>query len=245
MKKMIAWLLILSLTLSGCTAGGQEAQQTSEPTAQTTAPIQPAVQQTDAAQATQSSEETLAPAYADVMPLPATIDVNALTDCTVSISLENGGIYEDESGCVWMDATVYTYDLYDLVDIAGLGQGSTIFINGNVVTVEQYEQIGPFILINGGLDQGGHELTTDENGVYYEIGYSDMRSWYPLGKVTLPVAPDFSCTDSSDLDADPIVRTARDLMELDQDMASLFEPQNTTIVIESGTVTQMTRIYMP
>ena len=55
-----------------------------------------------------------------INPLPETLDVNALDNCTVAVSLEKGNAYVDDSGKMVMDVTVYSYELYDMADIAAL-----------------------------------------------------------------------------------------------------------------------------
>ena len=60
-----------------------------------------------------------------ISPLPETLDINALDNCTVAISLENGGAYVNDGGKMVMDVTVYSYELYDMVDIAALKESKT------------------------------------------------------------------------------------------------------------------------
>ena len=93
-----------------------------------------------------------------ILPLPASIDMNQLENCTVAISLEQGDAYVDDTGAMQMDVTVYTYDLYDMVDMAGLKEGDTIVIREQEVEISSIERTERGILINGGLDENGYEF---------------------------------------------------------------------------------------
>lgn len=234
MKKLIASVLSLVFVLSlvGCNADRsapnvpekpQETQQTEAPTMQ---------------QEVQTA--------AVIAPLPVTVDITNLEDCTVAVSLEEGDFYTDEAGTIRMDVTVFVYDLYDLVDISLMKEGDTILRGQEKVLISSIERTeNGSVLINGGPDLGGFCLCTADNTVYYELGYSDTKSYYPLGKVSLPVSPDFICNDSSDLDKGAVSYRAEDFLAGTGTIDYLFNAHNTTIQIEAGLVTAMTRVYTP
>lgn len=46
---------------------------------------------------------------------------------TQAVSLKKGDVYVDDTGALQMDVTVYTYDCYDMVDMASLEVGETTF----------------------------------------------------------------------------------------------------------------------
>lgn len=181
-----------------------------------------------------------------VKPLPVTIDLNHLEDCIIAVSLDKGDVYRDKSGAVQMDVTVYVYDLYDMVDIALLKEGDTILLRQKEVVIDSIERKdNGAVLINGGLDVGGYELYTSGNTVYYERGYSDTKFYYELGKVTLPVSDKFIYNDASDLDKDAVIYHAEDFLKDTVGLKYYFGPNNTTIQIEGGYVTEMTMVYVP
>ena len=76
-----------------------------------------------------------------ILPLPVTIDINNLDNCTVAVSLEQGDAYVDDTGAMQMDVTVYTYDLYDMVDISSLKEGDVIVIREQEVKITSIEHI--------------------------------------------------------------------------------------------------------
>lgn len=224
MKKIGLLLLVLCCLLTACGSSQTDANQTED---------QPQINENDTTAVT-------------VTPLPVTLDIEQLDNCTAAVSLQEGSVAADENGTVQMTVTVYTYDLYDMVDIANLKVGDTIIIRQEEIQItELTRDDAGNVLINGGLDVGGYELHTAENGVYFEIGYSDIKSYFAIGETTLPVSPDFTYTDSSVLEQDPVVYTVSDFLAEDSAIEYHFVPDNTSIVIENGTILSMSRIYTP
>ena len=180
-----------------------------------------------------------------VSPLPNHIDINNLDNCTVAVSLEKGDAYVDDTGAMQMDVTVYTYDLYDMVDIATLKEGDIIIIRGEEVKVTSLERTDRVLLINGGLDEGGYEFATDETTVWYESGYSDIKSYYEVGKATIRVSADMNFYDRSDLDKGEVIYYPGDFLTDNAGIVYHFVPNNTSLVIENGMIIEMYRNYMP
>jgi hypothetical protein len=181
-----------------------------------------------------------------ITPLPSTVNVNELKDCTVAVSLNKGDVYVDDAGIMQMKVTVYDYDLYDMIDISKLAVGDTIVIGGEDVVVSSLERnsVGTLI-INGGLEQGGFELTTDESGVFYETGYSDAKSYYSIGEATIRVSTEFEYCDKSDLDSEEKCYYPGDFFCDDAGIDYNFTPHNTSIVIQDGQIIAMNRVYVP
>ena len=243
MKKMILLMTILCCLLAAC--GSPNPSETIA--VPTVADPEPPLLTTEPTQIP-TDAPTEAPVAAVIMPLPTTLDVNSLDNCTVAVSLEQDGAYYG-SGITQiptMNVTVYTYDLYDMVDIAALSGGDTILIQDEEVVIEALERTeNGDIIINGGLDMGGFELRTDENTVYYEVGYSDAKYWRELGEFSGEVSADFIFTDTSDLDKGPVTYTFDDLVNVNYDPLPGFGPQNTTITIQDGYIISMERVYTP
>ena len=230
MKKLIVFFISLCLFLVGC-------NNASPVPAETTVPVV-----TEASEDTVATESTEAPRI--IMPLPDTTMEN-LTDAILSVSLEEGGAYVDGTGKMQMDLKIYTYDKYDMVDIANLKVGDILFGHTSDVTVTSIERNDAgTIFINGGLDAGGFDLVTDEDGVFYEMGYSDHKSWYEVGKATIRVSADFEFTDSSDLDVGEVVYYPGSFL-VGEVTNYDFTPYNTTIRVENGQIVELNRVYIP
>ena len=178
-----------------------------------------------------------------IHPLPDTLDINALDNCTVAVSFEKEDINVDEDGKITMNATVYTYELYDMVDIASLKENDVIVRRNEEVKVEKLERLeSGLVRINDGEENGGFDLISNDGTVYYETGMSDLKAYYESGTVKLPVSEKFEYVDESDLDAEPKHYSIDDLMA---ETEYNFTPNNTSVVIENAVVIKMNKVYMP
>jgi hypothetical protein len=203
----------------------------------------PPEQITEAAQTETEAAETVTAAV--IHPLPDTT-MEALEDSVVNISFEQDDVYRDGDGNVFLRMKIYSYDKFDMVDISGLKAGDTIrFFDGKIHVDNVERNDYGTVLINGGLDEGGFDLATDDSGVYYVQGYSDMKSWYQVGEAEYPVSGDFVFTDRADLEQGEITCSAEDLLENIHVAEYGYQPQNTTVRIENGQVVAMERCYTP
>ena len=219
MKKIIISLLVLCMILSGC-GNSQETHTEIVVTQPEAEPV------------------------ATIHPLPdSTMD--AIENATFAISLEEGDAYVDDTGIMQMDVTIYSYDLFDMVDIAGLMPGDIIVTHSGEVEVSSVERNDyGTILINGGMEEGGIDLFSDDGGVYYETGFNDAKNWYEVGEVTLRVSTDLEFRDSMDLEKGEQIYYAGSFL-VGEVTDYHFEPHNTTVRTENGQIVFMERIYTP
>ena len=181
-----------------------------------------------------------------INPLPETLDVNALDNCTVAVSLEKGDAYVDDSGKMVMNLTVYSYELYDMVDIASLKENDVIVRRNEEVTITEVERTDSgLVRINGGEENGGFDLVSNDNTVYYETGMNDIKAYYELGKVILPVSVDFRYIDESESETEAKTYYPGDFLTDYAGLEYNFTPNNTTVVIEDGVIIRMNKVYMP
>ena len=71
-----------------------------------------------------------------ISPLPVTIDMNQLDNCTVAVSFEEGDAYVDDNGAMQLDVTVYACDLFDMVDMISLPM-KTAFTMKHYLTMQK------------------------------------------------------------------------------------------------------------
>ena len=181
-----------------------------------------------------------------IKPLPETLDVNALDNCTVAVSLEKGDAYVDDNGKMVMNLTVYSYELYDMVDIASLKENDVIVRRNEEVTITEVEHTASgLVRINGGEENGGFDLVSNDNTVYYESGMNDIKAYYELGKITLPVSVDFRYIDESEPEKEAKTYYPGDFLTDYAGLEYNFTPNNTTVVIEDGVIIAMNKVYMP
>lgn len=226
MKLHILTIVLFCAILSGCTSSGSKPEQTAEPEAVET-----------------KSVETVAPAV--IRPLPDTT-MQALDNAVLNISFAQTDVYQEESGKTILRTQIYTYEKFDLVDISGLKAGDTILLSGEEIQVKSVERNAHgTVLVNGGLDEGGFDLATDDCGIYFVHGYSDMKSWIPVGSAEFVVSDTFVFYDSADLEMGTVVYNAEDLVNAIPESLFGYQPPNTTVRIENGQVAEMNRIYTP
>ena len=114
-----------------------------------------------------------------VSPLPETLNVNSLDNCTVAVSFEKGDVCLDDSGKLVMNASVYSYEIYDIADISTLKADDTIIRRGEEIKITDIERLeSGLVCINGGEENGGFDLATRDDNVYYEIGVNDAKAYY-------------------------------------------------------------------
>ena len=182
----------------------------------------------------------------NISPLPETLDIKALDNCTVAVSLEKGDAKVSDNGKMVMDVTVYSYELYDMADIASLSENDVILRKNEEVKVTELERLeSGLVRINGGEENGGFDLVSNDNTVYYEIGMNDIKAYYELGKATLPVSDEFEYIDESYPDAEAKIYYPGDFLTDDSGIDYSFSPNNTSVVIENGTIIKMNKVYMP
>ena len=236
MKKVLAILLALSvLALSACAAKQVNSDTQKDVSAETAAPSADPEQTEDAQQSAQEAKR--------IEPLAESLDLNALTDATVAASFGAENISKKD-GKMEITLTVYDYDVYDMVDVAQLAVGDTIVVDGKDMVVASREDKDGFVTINGGLEQGGVDLTSDDSGVYYAVGMDDAKSYHELGKITVPVVDGFVLTDNSDLERPDETYAASDLAKLAASEPG-FTANNTLATIEHGELTVLARSYTP
>ena len=238
MKKTLSIIFATLLCLALFVACSSE----TEPGTASSGDIEVLVSDADIAANTTSAEET----GKVIKPLPETLDVNNLDNCTVAVSLEEGGAYVNDEGKMMMDLTVYTYELYDMVDIATLAENDVIVRRNEEVKVASVERLDSGLInINGGEENGGFSLISNDSTVYYEVGMSDYKAYNELGKVSIPVSVDFLYTDESNLDAEPVVYYPGDFLIDTAGIEYNFHPNNTSVVIQDGYIVAMNKLYTP
>ena len=242
MKKwnlVFVMLLAASLLMTGC--GGAASSPETKAPEQVVIETNPAPE-TEAVATDPIVAETEAATI--ISPLPDTTMEN-LRDGILAISLEEGGAYADETGKLHLELTIYSFDQYDVVDIAMMKVGdifATYAGTEEITALETYDN--GMIAINGGLYEDGFDLMTDDSGLYFECGYNDAKNWYQVGTATLPVSADFVYRDTSDLEAGEKVYSGEDF--LNGEVGEFyFTPYDTTIRVENGQIVEMNRMYTP
>ena len=239
MKKLI--LIILTLAMSASLVGCGEKTEEGAPaeSKQTESPKAEAVVNQEASEEAEQKESGVT-----VQPLSDTTMEN-LEDAILSVSFGEGDVYLDDTGKLQMKAKIYTYDKYDMVDVAQMKVGDISVTHTGGVEVQALERSDSGIIyINGGLEEGGFDLVTDESGVFYEVGFNDAKNWYEVGEATIRVSADFKGYDNSDPEQGEVIIYPGDFL-VDGVADYNFTPYNTTIRVEGGQIVEMNRVYTP
>lgn len=181
-----------------------------------------------------------------VKPLPITLSVDALDNCSFAAGFEHADVTKNADGVPVIKLSVYDYELFDMVEISTLKVGDTLLINQASMDVKSLQKDdNGYIIINGGLEDGGCELATNDDGVYYERLMSDAKNYHKIGEATLPLSENFKFEDSSDLGAPERTLTRNDFLTAMETAQWSFSPYATTVTVQSGEITGIRQIFVP
>jgi len=180
-----------------------------------------------------------------VRTLPTGIDLSHLTDATVSASFSTDDFN-------WMGGnlklTIHAEQLYDAVELHQLSVGDTLFYEGAPMVVKEKKEDKGQITINGGMDNGGIDLWSNDGGTYRAVTFDDHSVYVELGEVTLPLSEDFTIIDCGEEPLDPsdTIRQGQKLyLENLKDYRKNFTYLDTKVQIENGVITNITRTWIP
>ena len=182
-----------------------------------------------------------------VEPVSSGLTLEGLTDAALAAVPELASAREQD-GKTLLELTVYDTEHYDIVDIATLQPGDIVVSGGRKFTVETVAQdeFGG-ITVNGGVGLGGLQLSTQENdNGYFSVGLDGEANYYEAGRLTLPLAEDFTFVDAADLSQPEQTLSAADLLALaGRTDDPGFSPVSTTVMVENGQIRQILRIFLP
>ncbi len=180
-----------------------------------------------------------------VKPLPSAFQIDQLKDATISASFS----VEDFS---WKEGKlsmeVFSEDIYDSIQISGLKASDTLIFSGQPIIVKDVKVKDSFVTVNGGIEEGGADLTAKQGGIYRGVQLDDHSIYTKLGKVTLPLARDFLLIDCGENPTDPYdtIRVAQeDYLKKVGDYKKNFSQLNTKVLIKNGIVVSITRRWIP
>ena len=181
-----------------------------------------------------------------VAPLPSGISIDSLSDCTVAASFKTSD-FDWRGGRLCM--TIYSDYRYDAADVARLHVGDTLVYEGDKpLPVDSIERRDSFVIINGGIETGGAELTASGGGTYRATTFDDHSVYRTLGKRTVPLAGDLVIIDCGDNPTDPndTIRSGqKPYLDGLKDYKREFSPLNTRVRIEHGKVKEIHRHWIP
>ena len=180
-----------------------------------------------------------------VKPLPAGIDLANLKDATVPAAFTTADFNWAEGK---LTLTVYAEDLYDTVQLNQVKEGDTVQYGENAVVVKTIKNGNGGIVVNNGYEEGGAEYAAAEGGTYRAVTDDDHSLYTELGKVTLPLAKNFTIVDCGENPTDKSTTISADQKKyLDgvQEYKREFSCLNTKVEVQNGEITKITRVWIP
>ncbi len=179
-----------------------------------------------------------------VEPIQSMYDVNDLSNSEFAASFAADDVKTQENQTS-IHLTAYDYEQFNASEIENLKVGDTLVIDQKEMTVESVEpQSDSWIQINGGLEQDGCDLYKGEDGLYYEMQL-ESKSYQPMTELDLPLTKNFVFMDSSDPDKQGQKYNTEEFLDLLKDDVYGFYPNNSTVTVENGEITQITRNFIP
>ncbi len=181
-----------------------------------------------------------------VAPLDSGLNLDSLRDCTIAVSFKASDI--DWNGGR-MTCSVFSKDLYDAVDVSRMRIGDTLVYDGKPMVIDSIADCRGAKVINGGIENGGAELTSNGGGTYRTMLWDDHSVFTKLGDVQLKLAPDLMFIDCGNDYRDPsdTIRTnyKEYIDRLPDYRKDNFNSLNTELVVEGGVVTEIHRRWIP
>lgn len=179
-----------------------------------------------------------------VEPIQSMYDVNDLSNSEFAASFAADDVKTQENQTS-IHLTAYDYEQFNASEIENLKVGDTLVIDQKEMKVESVEpQSDSWIQINGGLEQDGCDLYKGEDGLYYEMQLESKR-YQPMTELDLPLTKNFVFMDSSDPDKQGQKYNTEEFLDLLKDDVYGFYPNNSTVTVENGEITQITRNFIP
>ena len=228
MKKRLILVIALCLTaLTACSTTPTSSTQSAQPG-----------QSTSAAQSAEPAAEAKI-----IKPMSTgNFDPKNPIDMNTAVSFTAANVHKDGDK-ITLDVTIYEEELFDAVEVTQLKAGDTITAGGKEVKVTKVEELktGGYA-INGGYEQGGITLFPGDGGTYYQVKENDAKTYVKVGTATLPLSDKFELVDNAENANKKL--TAQDMTTLKEDSIG-FNENNTTVTVENGVITNITRAYMP
>lgn len=181
-----------------------------------------------------------------IAPQPAWADVDNLNEGIVPAAFT----LDDFN---WMGGnlklTVYNEDLYDVVDVHQMQVGDTLIYKKEPIVITSLEEDEHgWLVVNGGLEEGGCWLAGYEGGTYRGVEWDDHSAYSEVGQVEMALAEDFIIIDCGSYPSDPsdtITTGQKQYLENLKGGHEDFFSLNTRVTIENGMITEINRKWIP
>ena len=187
-------------------------------------------------------EETAEATGSMIVPMDPGFDLAAPGDGEYPAAFEPSALADGA-----LTFSVYSEDVYDIVDISNIAVGDTIMVGGMDFVVETIDK-GDDLLINADEDGNGITLRAyDEDNCWKVVMEDDHHTHTYHGKATLPLADDVTFTDGWDIEKEPVTVSGAEAVAeaITGTEMDYFSPLNTLVRVESGMIVEIIREYIP
>jgi len=144
--------------------------------------------------------------------------------------------------------SVFSEDLYDILDIHMMTAGDTILYNQDSIIVGSIENRDDYIIINGGIEEGGAEIKAYEGGTYRAVMFDDHSVYTKVCYTQVPLSENFTivdCREQYDEPSDTISSNQKLYIENLSGYKKEFSRLNTKVLIENGEIKEINRRWIP
>lgn len=145
--------------------------------------------------------------------------------------------------------TIYSAYRYAAADINDLQEGDTLIYEGDKpLPVASIKRQGKYVIINGGIEAGGAELTLTDRNTYRATTLDDHSVYKALGKCNVVLAENFIIIDCGENPTDPndTIRSGqKPYFDRLKDYRREFGPLDTSVNIRNGLITEIHRRWIP
>ncbi len=173
-----------------------------------------------------------------VEPMYTEIDMAAPADGVYPVYFASDSIADSE-----IALSIYSEDIYDIVDISTLAVGDTFVFSGLDFKIESLERDSD-LYVNGGMNNGGWTLRSyDEENCWKVVMEDDYPTWTHRGEATLPLAEDVTFSDGWEDAENPVITTGAEAVgkAIAESEMDYFSPMNVTVCVEDGKVVEIIR----
>ena len=182
-----------------------------------------------------------------ITPNPYYVDTDNIEDGIYRAGIDESGISETDDGLT-IQAEIYTEDTYDIVDINCMVEGDVIYINGQLYLVNAIDKLDSGIIdINGGLENGGSSLISEEESNCFVFSGMDMvRSYTRQGVANLAAGDSVQVTDKCDPAGDKVYNGNESFSALKAMVEEYpLDCYDCVIRVENGEIVEITRLFTP
>lgn len=183
--------------------------------------------------------------HQSIKPIPSNVNMENIVDAKLPADFS---VSDFDWNNKKLHLTLFYENIYDGKMIDAVQPDDTLFWAEDTIIVKGDAIDNDFVTINNGIEEGGAYLQRRADGNYRGVLLDDHSIYSKIGDVTLKLADNFVLIDCGDNPEDPYdtIRTAqKQYLDGVKEYKKEFCNLNTIVTIKNGTVTAITRRWIP